>query len=93
MASLIQQRMELDRLKRRWWVSFGLGLLFTFVGVMSIIRGEFDLFSSLQLGGGVFLFALAIFELRRARRAEAAFEAEHGKGAGVQDVIPRSPKR
>ena len=93
MVSLIQQRMELDRMKRRGWVSFGVGLIFVFLGVVSTIRSDLDLFSSLQTGGGVFLLALAIFELRRARRAEAAFETEHGKDAGVQPIIGRSPKR
>ena len=89
MASLTQQRAKIERAKLGWRLALGPAIVCIVWGIGDIVFMRFDLFSSLQLGGGAFLFALALFGLQRARTAETLFDAEHGQGAGVKEPFLR----
>ncbi|PRY69891.1 hypothetical protein B0I08_10113 [Glaciihabitans tibetensis] len=92
MASLIQQRMALDRARTRAlfgvWGGAGLAVVWA---VGSILR-EFDPVSFVLAAGWVFISAVSVRTLRRARRDTESFEDEHGKDAGKQGIIGRGPQ-
>jgi len=87
MASLIQQRMEIDRgLKSgRLWTGFG--ALYVVFCVVVGASYEFKLLAVLQLllGGYFILHGVRIF--RTARRSESLFTSEHGEEAGKQEPV------
>jgi hypothetical protein len=91
-VSLIQQRMALDRAKNRARILLAVGCLNAATWMVFVIRSDFDSIATAMVIFVVVLFMVGARELHRARKAEADFEAEHGVDAGVQPVIPRTPK-
>ena len=87
MASLIQQRMAIDRariraLALRWGGAAFIGVYLA-VGLLS----EFSLSAAtLIVLGGVFI-GQGIYSLKAASRLKSTFEAEHGKNAGTQQPV------
>jgi heme/copper-type cytochrome/quinol oxidase subunit 3 len=87
MASLIQQRMAIDR-SRHWALAMIVfGVCIVAVGVMDWEHaGQSPLEYSRMLFSVAFL-AVGVYRLGRARRAMASFEAQHGDGAGKQEPV------
>lgn len=84
MASLIQQRLAIERIRVRalWIVCVSAGMFV--LGGALVLSGTTNPFSIPPLviwAGGI---VTGIVEMRRYRRALREFEAEHGVGAGDQ---------
>jgi hypothetical protein len=85
--SLIQQRMEIDRGRSNGWVTLWCGIVYLALSAFRLPSGVNLVFVVLALGA-VVVIGMGVWSIRRARRTLAAFEAEHGTGAGKQDPIP-----
>jgi hypothetical protein len=87
MTTLIQQRMVLDRQRGRARLQLGLGAFFALLAAIAFGRDADAWVPWGYLVIGVVAGLLAWRQLRAARRAIRAFEAEHGAGAGVQEPL------
>jgi len=87
MASLIQERMAIDRAIRsgRLWIVFGalFVALWCFIGFAD--QPTFVVVAEIALG--VYFAARGVRMLRRAHEAERTFNAEHGENAGKQQPV------
>ncbi|ROQ41117.1 hypothetical protein EDF46_0488 [Frondihabitans sp. PhB188] len=90
MPSLIQQRMAIDR--RRNYGLFALigGFVFLVLSLGELIAsGSSRWFAWAYLAMAVFWIVVGLRERIVGTRRLAAFEAEHGVGAGVQQSVRR----
>ena len=87
MASLIQQRMAIDRARIRALALLWGGAAFIGVYLAVGLLSEFSLSAAtLIVLGGVFM-GQGIYSLKAASRLMSTFEAEHGKNAGTQQPV------
>lgn len=78
--SLIQQRIKIDRGRVVGTVFTTFGSLMTILGLIAIPLGN----GNYGLIGSIPLLGYGIFRLVSSRRERIAFEAAHGRDAGVQ---------
>jgi hypothetical protein len=83
-ASLIQQRLALDRQFVGGRVQVGIGTFFVVFNAARAIFEEPSILLWLQVAIGVLLLVNGIRALRTARAAKTTFEAENGLDAGKQ---------
>lgn len=84
MASLIQQRMSIDRIRvRALWIISVSGIMLVMGGALAL-SGSLSLFSAVSLVIWLSGVVCGIIELQRFRRELRDFEAQHGAGAGIQ---------
>jgi hypothetical protein len=87
MASLIQERMAIDRALKAGRLWMVLGSIYVVMWVGGGFFLDFTWYYVFYLLAGTAFFGLGVFEFRRARRAEAVFDAAHGEDAGKQQPI------
>jgi hypothetical protein len=89
MASLIQQRFAVDRVRARalWILGVSVAML-VLAGLVAVTSDWRSLSGASILLWGVGL-VYGLTELRRHRRILREFEAENGPGAGLKNVIDR----
>jgi hypothetical protein len=83
MVSIVRQRQLIDS-QRKWGIAMlVIGIVGMGVAALSLLDG------TLPLGAVLFVILLVtgVTRIRAAGRALAAFETEHGAGAGVQQPI------
>ena len=84
MASLIQQRLAIDRIRvRALWIVYVSAGMFILGGAL-VLSGTMTPFSVVSLLIWACAIVGGITEVRRYRRALREFEAEHGIGADDQ---------
>jgi hypothetical protein len=87
MASLIQQRSELDRQRGRARIPLALAVVWVFLGTLMVWATASPWIPWAYFAVGVLSALHGWSQLKAVRRAVAAFEAEHGPGAGVQKPL------
>jgi hypothetical protein len=88
MISLVRQRQVIERERIIGTLFMGLGGVYALLLVAILLDGA-GVGPSLAFNGLMFasFFVVGFRQVRKARRDLAAFEAEHGVGAGVQQPL------
>jgi hypothetical protein len=85
--SLIQQRMDIDRVRTRGLVGMWFGTVAFAVWLALLVRSGYDVLYVPQVVLSALIIGMGVWESRKHKRRLAAFEAEHGTDAGKQDPI------
>lgn len=85
MASLIQQRMAIDRQRNFGTTYLVLGITFIVVGIAELSNADTTMWpGAMSLVLGIFWLSSGVVQRVKSERARRAFEAEHGANAGRQ---------
>ena len=87
MKSLIQQRMEITRVRTSGSVALSLAALVLLLGILQLSSPENPGLAWLQFAASIALCANGLFLHARFRRQIREFEREHGAGAGTQTPL------
>ena len=87
MKSLIQQRMEITRVRTTSFIYFALAGVILLTGLLQMSSLGNPVVAWYGLLSSVALFAYGLVILARFRRQMREFEREHGVGAGTQTPL------
>lgn len=85
--SLIQQRMDIDRVRTRGLIGIWGGVAFFVFWLAQLGISGFNALYLLQLTAAIILLGVGAKALAEHKRKIASFEAKNGVGAGKQDPI------
>jgi predicted phage tail protein len=84
MASLIQQRMAIDRTKKWGIFQICFGAFLMAACIVYVLLNALDLIALAEIAVGVYVVISGIRQFRKGRQVESVFNAENGEDAGVQ---------